>query len=299
MAALSGINTTTIAETIPTEKIAGLVIPAPNRIRVYEAITWQMPASGTKAVFPMWDAVAVTGTQTESDEFSATNVGTSAEEISPAMVGLRAFVSDQQRLEGSVLTIEAQVAKIADEVRNRVDKDVLALFVSAPNVSDNSGVNLDLDLFDAALSAFVAQKPNWPRIAFVASTNQVRDLRKAIRQSGNGGLLMGAGLDVFNGLPNAGYQGTWQGVEIYMGNTTQFDASNDAGGFVACAPLGSTGPDGIMPGSGLGLAVWEGLTPELERIAARRGTDVIVSSYYGAGITADQNVRAFVSKKAA
>lgn len=299
MPALNGINTTTIAETIPTEKIAGLVIPAPNYIRVYEAITWQMPASGTKAVFPAWDAVAVTGTQTESDEFSATNIGTSAEEISPAMVGLRAFISDQQALEGSVLTLDAQIAKIADEVRNRVDKDVLALFASASNVSDYTGTNLDLDLFDAALAAFIAQKPSWQRTVFVGSVNQIRDLRKAIRNSSGGSLVMGAGLEVFNGMPNAGYVGTWQGCEIYQGNVAQADASNDVGGFVSCAPLGSSGPMGVMPGSGLGLAVWQGLTPEAERIAARRGTDVVVSSYYGAGVTADHNVRAFISKKAA
>lgn len=110
---------------------------------------------------------------------------------------------------------------------------------------------------------------------------------------------MGAGLSVFNGMPLQGLCGEWQGVEIYQGNVTQADADNDNGGFVACAPLGSSGPMGVLPGSGLGLAIWEGLKPEIERIAARKGDDYIVSSMYGAVITADCNVLGFQSKKAA
>jgi hypothetical protein len=299
MAALAGANTTTLTETIPTEKIAGLVIPAANLIRVYEAITWQCPGTGAKLVWPQIVAAAVTGTQTEADEFTATNLEAQAEEVSPAMVGKRSFHSDQVDLEGSILTMQARVDAMADEVLNRVDKDVLGLFGGADNVSDNTGDNLDLDLFDAALAAFHAQKPTFPRIAFVGSTNQIRDLRKAIRQSAGGGMVMNAGSSVFNGLPVMGYCGEWQGVEIYQGNTTQADASNDAGGFVSCPPLGTAGPTGILPGSGLGLGVWRGLSVGAERIEARVGTDIVVSTYYGAGITAQNNVRGFISLKAA
>lgn len=300
MAALAGANTTTLTETIPTETIASLVLPAPNFIRVYQAITWQMPvARGGKAVFPQLVAAAVTGAQTESDEFTATDIETVAEEVSPAMVGKRSFHSDQVDLQGSMLTMQGRVNAMAEEVENRVDKDIIGLFTGATG-STNTGLNLTLDLFDTALAAFHAIKPNYPRICFVGSTNQIRDLRKAIRNSAGGVLVMGAGASVFNGLPVQGYCGEWQGVEIYQGNTTQADADNDTGGFVATPPLGTNGGAlGIMPGSGLGLAVWRGMMIEGERIAGRVGTDVVVSTYYGAKITADNNVWKFVSKKAA
>lgn len=299
MAALAGANTTTLPETIPTESINGLVLPPAHMIRVYQAIAWQCPATGGKHVFPQLVAAAVTGTQTESDEFTATDIETVAEEISPAMIGKRSFHSDQVDLEGSKLTPQRRAEAMAEEVENRIDKDVLGLFVGATG-SDNSGSNLSLDLFDTALAAFMAVKPNHQRICFVGSTNQIRDLRKAIRNSAGGALVMGAGLEVFNGLPNTGYQGSWQGVEIYRGNTTQADASNDAGGFVACPPLGTADAAlGVLPGSGLGLAVWRGLTLGAQYFPSRQGTDITVSAYLGAGITADNNVWSFFSKKAA
>jgi hypothetical protein len=206
MGTIAGANTTTLTETIPTESINGLVLPPANLIRVYQAITWQAPARGAKMIFPQIVAAAVTGTQTETDEFTATDLETVKEEISPAMIGKRSFHSDQVDLEGSILTPQARVNAMADEVENRIDKDVLGLFVGATG-SDNSGANLSLDLFDAAL--------------------------------------------------------------------------------------------GVMPGSGLGLAIWRGMTVGAQYFPSRQGTDITVSAYLGAGITADNNIWSFFSKKAA
>ena len=156
MATIAGANTTTLTETIPTESINGLVLPPANLIRVYQAFTWQCPATGAKHVFPQIVAAAVTGTQTETDEFTATDLETVKEEISPAMIGKRSFHSDQVDLEGSILTPQARVNAMADEVENRIDKDVLGLFVGATG-TDKSGSNLSLDFFDEALAAFLVQ----------------------------------------------------------------------------------------------------------------------------------------------
>ncbi len=299
MAALAGANTTTLTETIQTESIAGLVLPAPNRIRVYQAFCWQCPGKGASLVWPQLVAAAVTGSQTESDEFTATDIETIAESVTPAMVGKRSFHSEQIDLEGSVLTPQARVDAMAMEVENRIDKDVLGLFVGATG-SDFSGFNLSLDNFDTALAAFHAVKPTHSRLCFVGSTNQIRDLRKAIRNSAGGAMLQGAGLSVFNGLPVDGYCGEWQGVEIYQGNTTQADATNDAGGFVSAPVLGTSSPTlGILPGAGLGVGVWRGLKIGIDPVASRVGDDYVVTTYYGAGITADNNVWSFFSKKAA
>lgn len=298
MAALPGANTTTLEETIVDETVAGLVLPAPNLIRVYQAFTWQCPGKGASMIWPQIVAAAVTGTKTESDELTATNIETVGETVTPAMVGKRSFHSEEVDLQGSILTMQERVNAMAIEVENRIDKDVLGLLVGAAG-SDYSGFNLDLDKFDAALAAFHAAKPNHQRICFVGSTNQIRDLRKAIRNSAGGSLIAGAGLSM-NGLPVQGYCGEWQGVEIFQGNTTEADATNDAGGFIACPALGTSSPTlGILPGAGLGVAVWRGLVPKMMESISRTGMDAAVTTYYGAGIVADNNVWSFFSKKAA
>lgn len=311
MAQLAGFNTTSDNDLVATETIGKYIIPAANFIRVYEAVTWMAPASGAAFRWPRWDAVAVTGTHTEQDELAATSFPTSNEQVTGAVVGVFALATAQLAAAGSGVTEEMQVAQMVDEERNRIDKDVIAALGGATNVSDFSAANLGLDNFETALAAFKAQKPNMPRIAFIGSTNQVRDLRKAIRSSGNGGLIMGAGNDLYNGMTRAGFQGYWAGVEIYEGNTTEADADNDAGGFCACAPMGQwTGANDLASGgefqrgSGLGLAVWAlngtyGVYADSLKNPRRIATDLVVSAMYGAAVTADHLVRAFISKKAA
>ena len=51
-------------------------------------------------------------------------------------------------------------------------------------------------------------------------------------------------------------------------------------------------------GSGVGLAIWRGLTVGAQYFPSRQGTDITVSAYLGAGITADNNIWSFFSKKA-
>lgn len=299
MVAINGFSTTSIAETIPSESINSLVIPPANHIRIYEQLTWISPASGKKHVWPQLDPEAVSGAQTEGDEFPDTEFTTSAEEVSMSTVGLFSLHTDQVDVQGTSLTPEMRVAAMAEEVRNRMDKDVLALFGGAANSTDNSNVNLSLSLWEIALAAFLAQKPNQPRIAFVGSTNQWRDLISAIRTSGTGGFVEGAGLDLFEGTARQGFKGMYNGVEVYVGNTTQADASNDSCGFVACPALGSSVNGQMHAFSGLGLALWRPLQVEAQRYGRNLGTGYTVSVMYGAQITADNNVREVIFKKAA
>lgn len=307
MVALPGFNRTSDNDTFQTEMINPLIIPPANFVRVYEAITWMAGVrAGNSHVWPQLDAVAVTGTHTEADELSATSFPTSQEAVSPSMVAVRAFASDQLQAVGSILGPEQQVFAMAEELRNRIDKDVIAAIGAATNASDNTGANLSLALWDTAVAAFLAQKPGLDRIAFVGSSNQHRDLVTAIRSSGNGGLIFGSGNDVFNGTPRNGYKGMWNGIEIYVGNTTQADADNDAGGFVACAAPGSwVGPTSLeqggqyQVGSGVGIAMWQNIGVKAQYIPSRLGTDYVVAAMYGAAVTTDSRVRAFISKKAA
>lgn len=311
MATIAGFNTTSANDLVPTEWINKFVIPPANHTRISEALAWIAPAmSGAAHKWPRWDAVAVTGTHTETDELTAQSYTTSVESVTGAVVGTYAFSSDQLQATSGQAPPEVQIFNMAEELRNRIDKDVLATFVSATNVSDNSGSNLSLDLWETALAAYMSQNPLGPRHAFIGSGNQIRDFRKAIRQAGGAALVMQAGLEVFNGKPNQGYIGTYQGIEIYQGNTTQADATNDAGGFTSCSAMGAwTGGTSLDGGgqyqvySGLGVAMWRlrnfGVNLETQRTPERVGLKLVASAMYGASVTADHLVRAFFSKKAA
>jgi hypothetical protein len=312
MAAINGFNTTTDNDIVRTETINPLIIPAANYMRVSQALAWVAPANGTAHKWPRWDAPsAAPAAHTETDEFSAANYGTSVESVNGDVVGTYAFSSDKLQAVSANAPIGVQIANMAEELRNKIDLDILATFVGATNASDNTGSNLSLDLWETALAAFMAQKVQGPRFAFVGSVNQIRDLRKAIRQAGGGALVMQAGLEVFNGLPNRGYLGHYQGIEIYQGNTTQADGTNDAGGFCSCAELGAWSvANSFEEGgqyqafSGLGLAKYRlngsfEINMEVEREAQRVGAKLVCTAMYGASITADHLVRAFISLKAA
>lgn len=296
MPALAGFNQTTLAETVHTEGILPLVLPAANKLRIYERIAWMhdfAALKAAKAVLPQWDSSPITGSKTEGDNFSYSDQTTGKKEITAAMVGRAALITDEIKIVG-MMSPEAMAGKVVDELENRIDKDVLALFGGATNSSDFSGFNLGLDNWDAALALFAAQGLPGPRIIFVGSGNQIRDLRAAIRSSGGGSLAMGAGLDVINGLKVEGFVGTWQGVEIYQGNTTQADASNDSGGFL----YGGIG-DAVNTGAGLSVGFWTQTRVENDRRAVNTGDDLVVSRFFGVGITAENLVREFISKKAA
>lgn len=296
----AGFKTTTIGETLPTEKI-GMIIPPPEFARVYEQIAWIVNAEGaTKWVFPSLDpGPEATGTVAENAEIPAEDFTTSSEEVTRSCIGKRALDSDANNLEGTIMTPEMKASALGNTIRNRVDRDTFALFGGATNSGVHTGVNLDLDIFDAEAALFRAQKPPGPRFVFCGSINQVRDLRTAIRQNGNGGLIIGAGLDLFNGMMRQGYQGNWGGFEIYEVNTTQADANNDSGGFVSCAPLGQVVNEQWQPFGGLGIAVWRGVRVVAPRRDERDATDYIGTIHFGVKITAEWLVREMITKKLA
>lgn len=313
MVAINGFNKTTNNDLVPSEVINQVIIPEATHARIYEMITWVAPVSGAADfVWPRWDAPsAEPTTHTESDTFSAANYGTSSASVTGTIVGTYAFLSDELQATGTNAGLELRVARMFEKMRDKIDLDVLALFVGATNASDNSGSNLSLTLWETALAAYMAQNPLGPRHAFVGSNNQIRDFRGAIRAAGGAALVQGSGMEVFNGLPVNGYVGNYMGIEIYEGNTTQYDGTNDAGGFCSCAPRESwLGPNSLdaggqfQAGSGLGLAMWPlrgvyGISPQTDPAIDYQGVKLVASAMYGAKITAPHLVRTFISKKAA
>lgn len=290
--ATNGANTTTLAKSIHTEQIDPNIIAAPAIVRCYEGISWQADASAGKAgtyKFLTLTASSISGSQTETEAITASNFGLEDGVATAAVVGDRHFVSDQG-VQDSIVDESIIFFNLAEKVRNKVNKDVCALASSAATETDKTGLELTLDNFDAGYAAFVALNPNLARHMLIASANQIAHLRKAIRSSGNGGLIMGAGLDVFNGRPNSAYKGDWGGVEVWLGDMPDDGVSDVAGMFVAANEPGGQ--------SGLGLAVWWGPRPAIEAKETQVGREFVVTARYGATITADHLVHRIVTKKA-
>lgn len=289
--ATNGFNTTTAAKAIPTEQIDPNIIAAPAIVRAYEGFTWMADASmgGATYKFITLTASSISGSQTETEAITASNFGIEDGVATPAVVGDRHFVSDQA-VQDATIGEDVIFFNLAEKVRNRLNKDVCALAASAATETDKTGEELTLDNFDAGYATFLALNPNLARHVLVASSNQIAHIRKALRSSGNGGLLMAAGLDVFNGRPNSAYQGSWGGVEIWRGEMPDDGVSDVAGMFVACDEPGGK--------SGLGCGVWWAPRPSIEPKATQVGREFVVDARWGVCITADHLVHRIVTKKA-
>lgn len=287
-----GFNTTTAAKAIYSEQINPDIIAAPAIVRSYEGVAWQADASEGKSAtyrFLSLGAATVSGTQTETEAISATDFSLNDGEATAGVVGRRHFVS-KQGLQDAVLGQDVIFNDLAEKVRNRVNKDVCALASSAATETDKTGAELTLDNLEEGYAAFLALNPNLARHLLLASNAQIAHIRKAIRQSGNGGLIMGAGLDVFNGRPNSAYQGNWGSIEVWRGDMPDDGVSDVAGMFVSADEPGGK--------SGLGLAVWWAPSPDIQPEPIQVGYEFIVTARYGVCITADHLVHRIVSKKA-
>lgn len=292
MATIDGFNTTTAAKAIPAAQFDPNIIAAPAIVRCYEGVAWQADASASKGgtyKFISIGAETITGTQTETDEIAASDITVEDGIATAAVVGIRRFVS-KQGLQDAIIDSTVIFNDMAEKLRSRVNKDVCALAGSAATETDKTGAEMTLDNFEAGQAGFLALNPGRARNVAIFSANQIAHLRKALRSSGNGGLLMGAGLDVFNGRVNSSYQGSWAGVEIWLGEMPDDGVSDVAGMFVGCDEPGGQ--------SGLGLAVWWAPTPSIQSSNTRVGYEFVVDVRYGVCITADHMVHRIVTKKA-
>lgn len=265
-------------------------VPEAEYLRTSDAVAWVAPVIGAASY--MWAG------------------GDGKHVTQPVVVGVKTFVSDALTPGPDAAAVRAAiVARLVDDLRQRMNRDLLAPLTFAPNVSNYAGSNLTLDRFEAGLAAYLAQMPNGPRHAFAGSCNQVRDLRKAIRASGNGGLVYGAPPPAPGTLPSREFVGTWCGVEVYQSPVPAPDAENDTGGFVSCAVAnkwtgGTDFASGahLQTGGGLGMAIWPlrgrfGISIEAERCEERKGYLVVALAMYGTAITASHLVRAFITRR--
>lgn len=293
MAAVNGLNTTSMNDLVHTEGIAPVILQANEHRRVFQLIGWVLDASETGANvlrIPGYDSIDVpSGTKTETDEQGTyTDFTTSKAEVTAGVVIVRSLLSDELEQDGKI-DPNAGLARQMVAMSKRMDKDLLALHTSATNTSDSTGVTLTLDLWDAAKTAYMAQLPVVGPTGFhawVAAPSQVGHLQTAIRTAGGGSLSAGAGLGVFNGQPMVEYQGRYNGIEIFQGNVPQNDASNWSSAFLCAGPEGA-----------LAMGVWWAARGTAVRVEERTGAQLVTTSRFGVTISRQANIREFISKK--
>ncbi len=299
MAVQPGINSTQINDTILASGIARFIVPTPAAAPLYEALCMQHDCATLGSnVFdiPSWNAYPATEETTEGDEVTSVNYATSKKSITGVMYSTRALVTDQAVQDSTLMTSD-MVNQLAMNVSNTLDIEALGLFVTASNASDNSGVNLTVALWQVALAAFKAQKPGLGEVCFIGSNNQIRDLLKNFITLAGGQQLGNAAQSVFSSMSIDGYRGPYGGVHVFESpNVSEYDASNDAGGFCLVRAAAPGSPPAM---SGLSMGVWSPIHAAGLYTPHRHGIDTTVSSRCGFQRTAEHMVRAFISKKAA
>jgi enhancing lycopene biosynthesis protein 2 len=299
MAVQAGINSTTANDLINAEMIGvPFVIEGPRAIPIYESLAMQIDNSkltSNVCTIPSWDAAPATEVTAETDEVVSVNYTTSKKSITGTMVSTRALVSDQFTMDSGQLG-SGSVDEMAANVRDRIDVITLALFGTASNISDNTGVNLTTALFAAALALFKAQKPGGI-MCFLGSPAQLRDINTDLANNAGGAQINGAGLALFTNGMTDGYIAQYRGVAIFeSSNVAAADGANDVGGFLSII----AGQPGAAPTrSGLALGVWHGIKAEGLRAPHRFGLDVTVAARVGVGRSNERMIRGVISKRAA
>lgn len=298
MANQAGVNETTANDLIASSGIAQFVIAGPRATPIYESLAMQLDLSGlgsNVADIPAWDASPATEETAESDEVTSVDYSTSKKSITGVMLSTRALVTDQFVQDAGSLASTA-VDEMTANIRNTIDLEVLELFKTASNKSDNTGVNLTIALWMAALALFKAQKPGGS-LCFVGSNAQLRDIHADMIAGAGAGQIGAAGASIFGSTVLDGYLGPYHGVNIFeSANVAAADASNDVGGFLAIM-AGAPGSSPVR--SGLALGVWRGIEAKGLYMPSRHGLDTTVSARVGFTRASERMIRALVSKRAA
>lgn len=298
MAVQPGVNETGANDLVPASGVVPFVIEGPRARPIYGSIAWQLPFAtlgSNVGDIPAWDASPATEETAEADEVVSVNYTTNKKSITGVMIATRALITDQIVQDAGALA-STSVDEFAANIRNTIDVEVLELFKTASNLSDNTGVNLTIPLWAAALALFKAQKPGG-LVVFVGSNAQLRDIHASMMNSAGGAQIMGAGSEIFNAEHNDGYLGKYNGVHIFeSANVAQNDGANDVGGFVSIR----AGAAGATPArSGLALGVWKGVGAEGVRVPSKFGLDTTISARVGFQRASERMVRGLISKRAA
>lgn len=297
MAAVDGFTSTSQNDLIAPSRPIPFVIAAPRATPIYDALAWQIDMSQNMSnvgTLPSRDAAPATSNGvTETDEVARASYTTSGKSITGQMIATRGIVSDQFTMDSGELG-SGTVDEMGANVRNTIDVLTLALFATAANMTDNTGVNMTTALWAAGLALFKAQKPGGI-MCYIGSPAQNRDIDNDLANNAGGAQIQGAGLEIFTSGMVDGYKGMYRGVAIFeSSNVAEADGSNDVGGFLSIVP----GPNGPVR-SGLAIGVWSGVQARGKYEPERFGEDVVVAARVGFSRSVERMVRGMISKRAA
>jgi hypothetical protein len=297
MAVVDGFTSTSQNDLIAPSRPIPFVIAAPRATPIYDALAWQIDMSKNESnvgTLPSRDAApATTNGVTETDEVARASYTTSGKAITGQMIATRGIVSDQFTMDSGMLG-SGTVDEMGANVRNTIDVLTLALFATATNMTDNTGVNMTTALWAAGLALFKAQKPGGI-MCYIGSPAQNRDIDNDLANNAGGAQIQGAGLEIFTSGMVDGYKGMYRGVAIFeSSNVAEADGANDVGGFISIVP----GPNGPTR-SGLAIGVWHGVQARGKYEPERFGEDVVVAARVGFSRSVERMVRGMISKRAA
>lgn len=294
---MAGTTTTTVTESIQSESINGNVIPAPKVPSVWESIAHVVPnATGHIHRWVSMDDGDTAVSKAENADFQNTAYSTGKAEATPATIGDSTDYSDEVAASGSKVSKEMLISSLAQRLRRKINKDVLALAPSCTNHSNYTGTALDTDKYIDMKGLFLAQYPSNSRIVFVGSAGQVTALTKASVNLG-GGLPAGAFAEsLLQASKTDGFVAPYMGTELYQ-SEVYIDGADAIGLMVSVPDFGEMTNGEWQAGSGIGAAFW--WAPKVEETREGRGAKTVltVSARYGVAIPAQFNCRKLTALK--
>lgn len=262
------IDTASLAELVPAERISEWVDGYNYAMRVALAIVATIPGVGSiPQRSARWDQLTPTaGTKAEGDNFAQLEMTTSEESATPGIVGFETALTDEV-VAGVRGVRELHLIEAINSLSDRMDADILAASTGATNTVGTTTRVYNREAFSADAAAYRALNiagAEFMDHAFCGHGDAFRDLDldevlTAAAKAGSDGFR------VFSAT--AGYMGPYGGFQMFQSNNV---AAESPGWSNFMTPIG-------LGRSGLMAVITEG--PSVEENRGRDGA-LAASTYY-------------------
>lgn len=216
---------------------------------------------------------------------------TSSVSVTVARQGIAAFVTDLAagawHFESTKGLVEAVAAGFVGAARRRFMELVIALANTATNTV-GGGATMSATVFDAAIAKLEANDADANGAIYIAPANHIASLRTSV------GALSGANqwrMDAqeFIGAKSGAYKGSWKGVQVYQGKSSQFPVIGPDTAGIFIAKGGIAVAEMIVNQRLYGSEAVENVTPilvEAQRTPLSGGT--AIAGHYHVGVSIAQ-----------
>ena len=272
------IDTTSVTELVPTERISEWVDGYNYAMRVGLAIVATIPGVGSIAQrSARWDQLVPTAsTKAEGDDFTQIEMTTAEESATPGIVGFETSLTDEV-VAGVRGIRELHLIEAVNSLSDRMDADILAASTGATNTVGSTTRVYNREAFSADAASYRALNiagGEFMDHAFAGHGDAFRDLdldevlTAAQKAGGDGFRVLAA---------TAGYMGPFGGFQMFQSNNIAAEAP---GWSNFMTPIG-------LGRSGLMCVLTEG--PKVEENRGRDGaraasTYYVFRAWYGAGM---------------